>query len=151
MARINVFDVTALEDVVKRIIALPEAVRKEVRSKGTKAAGEIVREYMRGSLAAKVYPHRRNGKKPKVWQDDLIDTKELSESLFVDPHDMFVEVYPKGTRAGSEKRNAEVGFMLEYGSSGFPAFKWISQAAEAAADDVAKAVAEQVDLVLSKL
>jgi hypothetical protein len=62
-----------------------------------------------------------------------------------------VDVYPQGTRDDGV-RNAEVGFILEYGSpkKHIPASNWMAQANEGCADEAVKAAGAVYDEFLKK-
>lgn len=54
---------------------------------------------------------------------------------------IFCEVYPDGVRDDGQ-RNAEVGFVLEYGRSNMPARPWMRPAVERESEAIAAAVAD---------
>lgn len=133
-----------LEELVADISGLPEALRSEVHERGLDEAGRIIAEYQRGSLAA----------------EGLIDTGELLESITIKKGKGYVDVYPNGKRKNGS-RNEIVAHVLEVGRRPRPGkglfggvikeTEWMGKAAEAAADDVAAAVADIYDEVLERL
>lgn len=152
MANINELSTGDLEKLIDQVKKLPDALRQAVYSKGLDKGGEIIKEYVEGSIAA----------------EGLIDTGQMLESIKVQKHDAYVEVLPTGTRdrtykegvsggkksryrTGSRVRNAEVAFVQEYGTKKQPGTKFMSKAADGSVDDVTEAMATILDEVLEQI
>lgn len=54
---------------------------------------------------------------------------------------MYVDVYPQGADKKAV-RNAEKGFLAEYGTSNMPSYPWMENAGEKAGDEAAEKMAE---------
>ena len=88
--------------------------------------------------------------KSAIQSDGLVDSGQLRDSIKVSAKvrrtssARSVEIYPQGTRADGT-RNAEVGFIHEYGAPGrgIPAKQWMRKANEQA-EDAACTAAEEV-------
>lgn len=173
MADWQTVDTRELDELIRKFGGLPAHLREEVVDAGLESGGNIIREYMRGSLIEK----------------GLVDTGQLIDSLKakrVSP--TAVEVRPTGNRhrntaaapvrkyrkytpvlrIGRSRyrfdavRNAEVAFILEYGSSdeehvdarkskGRKAYHWMSEAAEASEQDIEDMMTELVAKAFEKL
>lgn len=143
MSRVEIEGLEELLSDLQSIVDLPNAVAEEMlgeKAKVVKAAHKrVIREkglYRSGQLAA------------SIEADPKIKTSGLER---------YMEVYPKGTRAGQRTRyrsrngrevtNAEVGFINEYGAPGrgIPASGWMKEANEACEDEANEAAVEVYD------
>lgn len=94
--------------------------------------------------------------KSRISSIGLVDTGQLKRSIqkkssiVKSAGGRSIEVYPQGTR-GNGVRNAEVGFIYEYGASGkhIPAKNWMRQANESCAEQATEAAKEVYDKFLS--
>lgn len=86
--------------------------------------------------------------KEKIQADGLVDSGQLLESIEADkaPKGRTIEVYPRGVRKNGV-RNAEVGFIHEYGAPGrhIPAKNWMKTANENCADKATDAALKVYD------
>lgn len=99
------------------VLALGEAAESALKKAGERLSAEL---------------------KSSIGRKGLVDTGQLKDSIKpskvkAEGSARYVEVYPHGTRkkTGKQKkgvRNAEVGFVLEYGTSSTPAAHWMSDA-----------------------
>lgn len=91
----------------------------------------------------------------QIMADDMVDTGQLFASVGRDAvkregADRHIEVYPKGRRKNGV-RNAEVGFILEYGTPGrdIPARNWMQRANDSCADRTTEAARQVYDEYLT--
>lgn len=87
----------------------------------------------------------------QIMSDGLIDTGQLFNSVGKDAvkrggAGRYIEVYPQGKRKNGV-RNAEVGFIHEYGAPGrkIPAKNWMQQANESCSERTTEAARKVYD------
>lgn len=124
MAKFNMVGFDKLErEIAKRASVLPDAAPEML-----KAGTDILVEYQRGS----------------VIENRLIDTWDMFYSIKAGPvkegrDGWYQEVWPQG-RDQKGTRNAVKGFVQEYGRSNMQATNWMSDANDAARDEVVEAM-----------
>ena len=124
MAKFNMVGLEELEqEIARRGALLPDAAPEML-----KAGTDILVEYQRGSIIEK----------------GLIDTGDMFDSIRAGPvkegrDGWYQEVWPQG-RDRNGTRNAEKGFILEYGTSRIEQTHWMSEANDAAKDEVVEAM-----------
>ncbi len=124
MAKFNMVGLEELEqEIARRAALLPDAAPEML-----KAGTDILVEYQRGSIIEK----------------GLIDTGDMFDSIRAGPvkegrDGWYQEVWPQG-RDRNGTRNAEKGFILEYGTSRIEQTHWMSEANDAAKDEVVEAM-----------
>ena len=126
--------VSGLEDLISDMEAaanIPDSVAKEML---IKEAGIVEKAH-----------------KESIQSKGLIDSGQLIGSIEADkaPTGRIIEVYPRGIRKNGV-RNAEVGFIHEYGAPGrhIPAKNWMKAANEGCADKATDAAFEVYDKFL---
>lgn len=131
---------TGLEEIERQFLLRKEAAVKAVPL--MLEAGAKVLIAAQQEAAAKLNISRRSrGALVKSIKADKVKTKGSAA---------YVEVFPHGTdRSHTKKgvRNAEKGFVLEYGRSNMPARRWMSTANEACADAVVEAQLQEWERV----
>lgn len=119
------FNVVGLDDVAEQMLQRAE-IAEEAVPEMLKAGGAVMQEAQRAEIRTMFRSRRSTG--------DLAASITVSKVKDRDGGKM-VEVYPDGKdRHGV--RNAEKGFVLNYGRSNMPARPWFTAANEKAADDV---------------
>lgn len=120
------FNVTGLDEAIKRMNLEAERIKKRGPS-AVKA----------GAFVAKM----------ALQQSAPVRTGQLSDAITIDgPFDNVVDgihcnVFPDGTRKDGE-RNAEVGFVLEYGRSHMDPQPWMRPTIEREGEEISAAVAD---------
>lgn len=127
MAKFNMVGLKELErEIAMRASLLPDAAPEML-----KAGTDILVEYQRGSII----------------ENDLIETGDMFDSIKAGPvkegkNGWYQEVWPQG-RDRKGTRNAEKGFILEYGTSKTGRIgptHWMSDANDAAKEEVIEAM-----------
>lgn len=128
-------EIDGLDDLIRDLQAAAE-IPDSVMSDMLKSEADIIVDAQKG----------------KINSLGLVDSGQLLESIRIDgsmkkdASGRYVDVYPQGTRKNGV-RNAEVGFIHEYGAPGrhISAKNWMKQANEGAADEANDAAAEVYD------
>lgn len=134
MARFNMVGLDALEKEIARRASLLDDVAPEMLKAGT----DVLVGHQKKAI--KECAHIADGK-PKVG---LIDSRDLFDSIRAGKvksgeDGYYQEVWPQG-RDHKGVSNAKKGFVLEYGTSKIKATHWMSEAAEAAEEEVVDAM-----------
>jgi HK97 gp10 family phage protein len=129
------FDCTGLEEVERQLLLRSEAAVKAVPLMLEAGAKVLIAAQQEEAKKLNI-SGRSKGALAASIKADKVKGAETSR---------YIEIYPHGvdrshTRAGV--RNAEKGFVLEYGRSNMPARPWMSAANEKAANDVVSAELE---------
>ena len=130
MASFNATGIDGLRLSLEELADLPEAVLLDM----LKAEGEVVEQAQRGELAAFARTHQ--------LEQSVSASGELKRDRAGTP---YISVYPKGVRRDGKTRNAEVGFVQEYGAPrrGVKPRQWMRRA-NAKAEGAAARAEEQV-------
>ena len=127
------FNVVGLEDLIEDLNKEPirvEQLAPEMLAAGAKVIGDAQKEEARAMIASG---------KIRFLDNDSRSTGDFVESIKTtrvrrQGKEAFVDVYPQDTdRKGI--RNAEKGFIAEYGTGKMPAYPWMSVANEKAHDE----------------
>lgn len=129
MSQLTIEGLEELMDDLEAVAELPDSVASEMLNK---QADVVVK-----------------AQKSRISSIGLVDTGKLmrsvrkSDSIKKTGSSRSIEVYPDGTRPNGV-RNAEVGFIHEYGAAkkNIPAKKWMQQANEACAEKTTEAARE---------
>lgn len=124
MARFNMVGLKRIEREIARRASLLDEAAPEMLKAGT----DVLVEYQRGSIIEK----------------GLIDTGAMLDSVKAGSvkygnNGYYQEVWPQG-RDEKGERNAKKGFVLEYGRSDMNATHWMSEANDAAEEEVIDAM-----------
>ena len=123
------FTVTGFEDIEKMLLGESEKIKK-VAPKMLKAGADVLVK----------------AQKRQIENFGVVDTAELKNSIkATKPKSKngthTIEVYPQGKDSNGTK-NAEKGFIAEYGNSKTPPRPWLSTAHEQSEQDVHNAMLE---------
>ena len=147
MAQFNRYSTQDIDKLVVAVQRLPQELKSLMYEYGLERAGAIIKDHMETSILEK----------------GLIDTGQLADSIVAEKHDTYVDVAPYGDRRLKKSRdpkkeptatrNAEVGFVQEYGAPRrhIPATYWMRDGAEASVDEVEVAVLSLYDEILEHL
>lgn len=127
------FNTVGLEDVERQFLQMGEAATKAVPLM-LEAGAEVIVKAQQGEAGKLKISGRSKGALVKSIQADK--TKGSGNA-------QYKEVYPHGVdRSHTKKgvRNAEKGFVLEYGRSNTPAQPWMATANEKSAEAVTEAM-----------
>lgn len=127
------FNVVGLEDLLEDLNKEPirvEQLAPEMLAAGAKVIGDAQKEEARAMIASG---------KIRFLGNDSRSTGDFVESIKPtrvrrQGKKAFVDVYPQGTDQKGI-RNAEKGFIAEYGTKKMPAYPWMSVANEKAHDE----------------
>lgn len=129
------FNTLGFEDIEKQFFNMGEAAVKAVPLM-LEAGAQVIVKAQQTEAAKLNISGRSKGALMKSIRSD--QTKGNGSSRYR-------EVYPHGVDKSHTKkgvRNAEKGFVLEYGRSNMPAQPWMATANEKSADDVTEAMWE---------
>jgi HK97 gp10 family phage protein len=129
------FNTAGLEEIERQFLLQSENAVKAVPLM-LEAGANVIIEAQKAEAARLNISGRSKGALVNSIKADKVKGSETSRYFEVDPHG----VDRSHTRAGV--RNAEKGFVLEYGRSNMPAKPWMSTANEKAAEDVVSAELE---------
>lgn len=130
MASFNTMGFEGLELSLEQLADLPEAVLLDMLA----AEGEAVKQAQSSELASFARTHQ--------LEQSIAVSRKLTRDRMGTPG---ISVYPQGTRRGGRTRNAEVGFIQEYGAPrrGIVPAQWMRKA-NARAEDAASKAARRV-------
>lgn len=136
MARMEIDGLDDLELSLKEIADLPESVLLGM----LEAEGQVIRSAQERRLQGLGFGEESTGQ----LAGSIDQTHRLKRDSKGVPG---ITVYPKGVRRDGKTRNAEVGFILEYGAPmrGIAPRQWMRVANEEAAGEAASAAARVYD------
>ena len=130
------FNTVGLEEVEKQFLKAGEAATKAVPLMLEAGAAVLIKAQQAEAQKLNISGRSRGALVKSIKADKVKGTNTSK----------YKEVYPQGIdRSHTKKgvRNAEKGFVLEYGRSNMPARPWIATANEQSADSVSNAMWEK--------
>lgn len=126
------FNVTGLDELLKSLeeaAEIPDDVVEDILS----AQADVIIDAQKAEITSQGLIAEKNG-------GQLLESIGSNKKLESTGGGRYMEVYPQGVRSNGV-RNAEVGFILEYGAEGkhIPAHNWMSNANEKCAEKVKEA------------
>ncbi|MBP3701698.1 MAG: hypothetical protein J6I64_07395 [Lachnospiraceae bacterium] len=148
MARITMDGLDAMIEDLESIMELPDKVVMEMLN----AEADVVEKAQKDKLKKFGLIGRKEGGQliNSIRRTKKLTKKNLEKAIFV---------YPQGVRRGSGIRNAEVGFILEYGAphkkaangkGGISPTHWMKQANEECAEEAVEKAAQVYDNYLKQ-
>lgn len=130
------FDVSGLEELMEGLEKLAD-IPEPVLEKMLKAEAEVVKTHQKRKLAG------IRMKEPTGQTVESIGVGEMKRDREGRP---CLHLYPQGKRRERDTRNAEVGYIIEYGAPqrGIPPRQWMRTANAEAEEEAAKAAEEEL-------